>query len=114
MNFILKQLIIVVIVFCIILWVQNQDDKKNKRIRTTLFEQYKLPILVASLVGFIINLSSILYPCIEHHTDITIIEKKLPNCTEIDIKPEEMAKPFMQNLSKEISEQQIYTELPDF
>ncbi len=95
MNLYLKQFIIILITFFLILWFQNCDDKKNKKERTTYHDKYKLPILVCALLGLILNFNDIFYstPIIE---ETIIIEQKpvLP--------------------VKTIQDQQVYTELPDF
>ena len=55
MNHIIKQLLIVIITFLIILWFQKCDDKRNNKIRKTLYEKYKLPLLVSSIVGLLLQ-----------------------------------------------------------
>lgn len=55
MNHIIKQLLIVFITFLLILWFQKCDDKKNNKIRKTLYEKYKLPLLVSSIVGLLLQ-----------------------------------------------------------
>jgi hypothetical protein len=55
MNHIIKQLLIVLITFLLILWFQRCDDKKNNKIRKTLYEKYKLPLLVSSIVGLLLQ-----------------------------------------------------------
>jgi hypothetical protein len=55
MNHIIKQLLIVLITFLLILWFQKCDDKKNNKIRKTLYEKYKLPLLVSSIVGLLLQ-----------------------------------------------------------
>ena len=42
MNLILKQFLIIGAVFLIILWFQQQDDKRNKRERKSFYDKYKL------------------------------------------------------------------------
>ena len=129
MNLILKQILIILTSFVIILWFQNVDDKKNNRERKTYYEKYKFPILVGSIVGLIINLPELfgLSNCVvENITDITVLKP----VTKCDITPTEVgAKPFVidNNFgmntgnklswfdeSNNITSQQIYTDMPDF
>lgn len=95
MNLYLKQFIIILITFFLILWFQNCDDKKNKKERTSYHDKYKLPILVCALLGLILNFNDIFYstPIVE---ELVITEHK----TILPVKT--------------IQDQQIYTELPDF
>ena len=95
MNLYLKQFIIIIITFFLILWFQDCDDKKNNKERTSYHDKYKLPILVSALLGLILNFNDIFFPqpIIE---ETIIIENK--NILPI----------------KSIQDQQIYTELPDF
>lgn len=132
MNLILKQGLIIGVSFMIILWFQTTDDKKNNRVRKTFYEQYKFPILVSSIVGLLINLPEIINldnsesTIVENVTDVTIIAPS-KNC-EIE---SEFARPFINNNNfgmdldtnklswfgnnnKMLSNQQIFTDLPDF
>lgn len=59
MNLLIKQILIIVTTFLVILWFQTEDDKKNKRIRKSFLETYKLPLLVSSIVGLLINFNDI-------------------------------------------------------
>ena len=92
MNLILKQILIIGATFLIILWFQNIDDKKSKRERLTLFDQYKFPILVSSIIGLLLNVFSLFG--LEKVTELTIISPILKHETQND--------------------QQIFTDLPDF
>lgn len=56
MNPYLKQFIIITIVFIIIMVYQEQQDKRHNRVRETTYEKYKLPLLVSSIVGLLLNL----------------------------------------------------------
>lgn len=56
----IKNIIILIVVFIIILWIQNIDDKKNKYNRNT-FDKYKLPLLVCAFFGFFLNMNMITY-----------------------------------------------------
>ena len=126
MNLLLKQVLIIGTIFTIILWFQQQDDKKTKRERKTFFDKYKLPLLVSSIIGLMINMQSILNLSGEPQetlTEVTIITP-IRNCNKFN----NIAKPFMNSnnfgtktksndltwFSKNPSEQQIYTDLPDF
>ena len=121
MNLILKQFLIIGTCFLIIQWFQNKDDLKNKKERKTLYEKYKFSLLVSSIIGLILNLSNLLIvneKCIETITNVSIISEN------------DLAKPFIHtnnfgnNINKsklswfankkDLSTQQIYTELPDF
>ena len=53
----IKKTLIILITFFLILWIQNLDDKRNKRIRKSLYEKYKMPLLVSSIVGLVISLN---------------------------------------------------------
>lgn len=126
MNLILKQVLIIGTAFTVILWFQHQDDKKTKRERKTFFDKYKLPLLVSSIIGLLINVPSLLNLSNQNQeifTELTIITP-VKECDKL----KEMAKPFMNAnnfgtktnpndltwFSKNPTEQQIYTDLPDF
>ena len=123
MNLILKQVLIIGSVFAIIFWFQQKDDMKTKRIRTTFIEKYKLPMLVSSIVGLMLNLKNLtnLNCSNETITEVTIVTP-VKECTKIN----EMSKPFINSnnfgtnnnkltwFSKNPTNQQIYTDLPDF
>jgi hypothetical protein len=126
MNLILKQFLIIGATFLIILWFQYQDDKKHKRVRKTFYEQYKFPILVSSIIGLVLNLPTLFNigdKSIETLTELTIITP-IEKCLE----QKTMAKAFIHNNNfgshgknqmswfdnKPASDQQIFTDLPDF
>ena len=126
MNLILKQVLIIGTIFIVILWYQHQDDKKTKRERKTFLDKYKLPLLVSSIIGLMMSMPSFLNLAKETHeilTEVTIITP-IKNCDKLN----EMAKPFMNSnnfgtktnpndltwFSKNPTDQQIYTDLPDF
>ena len=98
MNSNIKQFLIISFIFIIIWWFQSIDDKKNKKERITFYDTYKLPILVSAIVGLILNI-----------TFFVDINKK--ECNNIDefiiITP---TKPS----NNIISDQQIFTDMPDF
>ena len=54
----IKKIIILITIFIIIICIQNYDDYKNKNIRNTMFDKYKLPLLVCSLCGFFITFNN--------------------------------------------------------
>lgn len=107
MNLILKQLLIIVFVFLIVLWFQKVDDKKQKKTRTGIYDEYKLPLLVSAMVGLVLSLPQLM--CI-NEPDITIItpiKECGPRVTSYDSLP-------WINLSKDLSDQQVFTDLPNF
>lgn len=151
MNHIIKQLLIVLITFLLILWFQKCDDKKNNKIRKTLYEKYKLPLLVSSIVGLLLQAnirkkkfiswdSTELY--VESPISIDMIDTigppspnnilRNPNLHSLFTKKNELLSPEI-NLpptnnilppsklilpqiidNPKFSNQQIYTDLPDF
>ena len=116
MNLILKQFLIIASTFLIILWFQNRDDEKQKKVRTTAYDQYKFPVLVGSIVGLILNLQT--FVCTpnlpEFASEIIIVTP-----TNDDIKMD-LANPFNESKLSWIKEpkglikQEVYTDLPDF
>ncbi len=119
MDLILKQLIIIAGTFLIILWFQNVDDKKHNKTRDTFYEQYKFPILVSAIVGFVINIPEIISTvsgesCESVIGEIAIFTAGEPISTANQvpkISPVDLARQSGKNI---ISEQQIFTDLPDF
>jgi predicted permease len=107
MKLIVKQIIVMIIVFIIILWFQNNDDKKYKRSRVKLFDKYKLPLLVSTIVGLILN-----FPVLFKMNDIS----SKNSITEINIlTPIREAKMTTHtNLKDIINNLQISTDMPDF
>jgi hypothetical protein len=125
MNKFFNQLLIVSAVFVVIYWFQKKDDKKSKRVRTTFIEKYKLPLLVSSIIGFVLNFNLITnLNCNDTLTEITIITPVAPVKEFKNLN--EMSKPFINSnnfgsktneltwFSKNPTDQQIYTDLPDF
>ena len=108
MKLIINQIIVVVITFLIILWFQNNDDTKNKRTRTTIYDKYKLPLLVSAIIGLILNIP-LFFKIIECKTTGTEL-------TEINILTplKENHAPMSNNLKDIINNLQISTDLPDF
>ena len=125
MNKFFNQLLIVSAVFVVIYWFQKKDDKKSKRVRTTFIEKYKLPLLVSSIIGFVLNFNLITnLNCNDTLTEITIVTPVAPVKEFKNLN--EMSKPFVNSnnfgsktneltwFSKNPTDQQIYTDLPDF
>jgi len=54
----MKEIIIVILTFFIILWFQSTEDNKYNKKRDTTYEKYKYPIFVSSIVGLILSYSS--------------------------------------------------------
>ena len=126
MNPFLKQIVILTTVFVFILWYQNVDDKRTKRVRKTNLEKFKLPILVTSIVGLLININIYKLLGLEqcNITHLTFLSpQETPNLKSL-IKPKPILKPFLPipdnviNIPKlnslDITDQDIYTDLPDF
>jgi hypothetical protein len=116
MNLFLKQFLIIAFTFLVILWFQNRDDEKQKKVRTTTYDQYKFPVLVGSIVGLILNLQTFL--CTTKISDIAS-EIIIVTPTNDDIKID-LANPLNESkLSwikdpKKLIKQEVYTDLPDF
>ena len=117
MDLILKQLIIIAGTFMVILWFQNVDDKKHNKTRETFYEQYKFPILVSAIVGFVINIPEIISTvsgesCDTGIAEITVFASAEPAKQIVKkFSPVDIARQTTRNI---ISEQQIFTDLPDF
>jgi hypothetical protein len=105
MKLILKKIIIVVISFFIVLWIQTKDDKRNNKIYQTHYERFKLPVLVGSMIGFLFTMNEFFSNEGSQITIITPIEQ----CVENNFEP-------MQNKLNNISDfnQEIDLNLPDF
>lgn len=55
----IKDLIIFLLIFIAVLWLQNNDDKKfNKPERTSLFDKIKLPLFISVCILLIKNLNT--------------------------------------------------------
>jgi hypothetical protein len=52
------KILIVISIFCIILWIQNTDDIKYKKERKSYYDKYSLPVLVASIAGLVLTLDT--------------------------------------------------------
>jgi len=106
MKLLLKQILLIVVVFIVVLWYQDYEDKKNNKVRKTFYDQYKLPLLISSIVGLIISFKELLVDmnginanCVE---EITVI---IPSKIQSNI-------PKATSLSE--FGQHVYTDLPDF
>lgn len=129
MNLFLKQFLVISFVFLIILLFQNLEDKKQNRVRKTIYEKYKLPLLISSITGLIINLPGLFSDQASEQVvetvGIAIIGPTQPVVSTVS----DMSKAFVptnnfgsnvepNKLSwypgKELSELDINTSLPDF
>jgi hypothetical protein len=107
MKLILKQFLIIGSIFLIILWFQNVDDKKHNRIRKTFYDIYKFPLLVSSIIGFILNIPTLIgFNCENNQNKYDSLAKSFIHTNSLNNK--------LSWFNKDISEQQIYTDLPDF
>ena len=128
MKPIIKQFIIVILSFGLIMWVQCTDDKKHGVIRLSWWDKLQFPLLVSCLIGLVLNLP-FLFHCADNSVDTS-------NSSDMkDLVSETGNKPFLQELitpSKTevkpvkksiepinpliapLSDQTIYTDLPDF
>jgi hypothetical protein len=71
MNFIAKEILIIISVFFITLWLQYSDDKKYNNKRVSLYEKYKIPLFFSAIVGLLLNIHDIIYNTnINEQTDI--------------------------------------------
>ena len=55
MNKYIKQIAILVLVFTIILWIQNNDDKTKNKVRKNVYDKIKLPLLATAILGLFLN-----------------------------------------------------------
>jgi hypothetical protein len=129
MNLFLKQFLVISFVFLIILLFQNLEDKKQNRARNTFYEKFKLPLLISSITGLIINLPGLFSDNgseqVVESVGIAIIAPIQPEIPSNS----EMSKAFVPNNNfgsnvepnklswypgKELSELDINTALPDF
>ena len=93
LNQFIKQFLIIGSTFIIILWFQNLDDKKNKKERISQYEKFKLPVLVAAIIGLILNISMSIdnYDNVNNITLITPVKK---------LSGSFLNKPFINNIDK--------------
>jgi hypothetical protein len=107
MNYIIKQIILLSIIFILILWFQQNDKNKKEKENISLYNKIKLPLLVCSIIGFILNLNI----KFNDNIDITLIN----NCNNDDSlidNNENIFKSCMNNTSDK--NLLIYTDLPEF
>jgi formate hydrogenlyase subunit 3/multisubunit Na+/H+ antiporter MnhD subunit len=109
MKLIVKHALIVTSTFFIILWFQNKDDVKYNVKRIGNYDKYKFPVLVSAIIGLLMQLPAILNKCDTCHLQLAIINP-IEECNN-ELSKSDMVKPFIKNI---ISDQQIYTDLPDF
>ncbi len=122
MKLIIKQLGIIIGVFSITLWVQQMDDKKYNKTRIDFFDKYKFPLLMSAIIGLLINVPELIMKMnTNNEIPVSFINSIRPNA-ELDspIKQTLEALPFEKlrrncgKGNKLFSEQQVYTNLPDF
>ena len=56
MNYIIKQLLIIICCFILMIMLQNYEDNKINKKYETIYDEYKYPVLISSLVGLCLNL----------------------------------------------------------
>ena len=83
----------------IIYWFQYQDDKKTKRKRVTFYEKYKFPLLISSIIGLLLTMLN----KIEVSETTLIVASSNNSCVQ--------ESPL---INKQISDQEVFTDLPDF
>jgi hypothetical protein len=113
MNIYFKYFIILFFIFIFILWFQNIDDKKHYKQRITFFEKYKLPVLLCSIIGFIMT-----YNLCSNISDKNDVNTNLFNKQKINIykhnKTKYLPKEIIFNNSDNSSLQQVYIDMPNF
>jgi len=58
----IKDLIIFLLIFIVVLWLQHNDDKKyNKPIRTALYDIIKMPLFVSLIILIVKDLNCKIY-----------------------------------------------------
>ena len=94
MILILKQILIIIVSFLIVYWFQYKDDIKTERKRITLYDKFKFPLLIATIIGLVLNIQDLL------NTDCKITSPMIQ----------------IESLSSHFSDvnQQVYTDMPDF
>jgi len=110
MKLIIKKIIVVVISFFIISWLQSKDDKRNNKIRKTYYEKFKFPLLVSSMIGFLLTMNEFFSNNITEVTIVTPVESCIDVETVQEIKP---PKNFSRNSPSDFN-QEIDLNLPDF
>jgi len=82
MNCYILQIIIIILIFVILYFFQKYEDKKNNKINN-FYNNIKLPLFVAALVGFILNLNILNY-----NNDNNVFIKSNENLIKSDINQE--------------------------
>lgn len=109
MDYILKQVLIIGSIFLIILWYQNQDDKRYNKKRISFYDKYKFPILVSSIVGLLLQIPNLFNKtCIN-----TNLAKPYIHNNNFGMNIEKNKLTWF-NGNNTVSDQQIFTDLPDF
>ena len=109
MKLIVKHTLIIISTFFIILWFQNKDDTKYNIKRVGNYDKYKFPVLVSAIIGLLMQFSTVFNQCQACQLQLAIINP-VAECENV-LSKSDMVKPFIKNI---ISDQQIYTDLPDF
>jgi hypothetical protein len=76
----IKDLIIFLLVFLIVMWLQNNDDKKFSKKRESLYDTIKLPLFVAIIILVAKDISCCLFNNIN---TILFIEDIQPSTVDI-------------------------------
>lgn len=96
----IKDLIIFLVIFVIVMWLQNNDDKKYKKNkRDSLFDIVKLPLFVSLLILIFKD-----FNCKVYDTFVEIIQ--MPDTTPIILNP------LNQNICSDLND--IFIGPPDF
>jgi hypothetical protein len=56
MHIYIKQSLIILSIFLIILWIQTVDDKNKNIKRESTYDKLKLPLLVSAIIGLLLNI----------------------------------------------------------
>jgi hypothetical protein len=92
----IKDLIIFLLIFIAVLWLQNNDDKKfNKPERISLFDKIKLPLFISVCILLIKNLSN---------TD-NLFNFIKPSSSSTNLSPTNL---------QQVNFNDVFTEQPDF
>ena len=103
MNYLVKQFLIIGTTFFLILWFQNCEDAKNKKVRTTIHEKYKLPILVAAILGLILNFNDIFMN--NSSSQVEDMFHPISSATQLEM---------LSGTKPSVPTFDIYTDIPDF
>ena len=78
----IKDLIIFLLIFIAVMWLQNNDDKKfNKPERISLFDKIKLPLFIAVCILLIKNIDN----NIENDENFLIFIKPTPSTSNLPV-----------------------------